>query len=823
MGKWNHLINSFGAGEVSENFFGRTDSAQYNQACEKIENFVTHPVGGASRRPGSFFVLDITKENGGTPARPVMIPFSTTDGGRWQVILNEDTPTYVPYVSGEKVWKVINVGTGVVQALIHKSESDAFGEDYYTLPTTYFNFVTRGVGTAEIQWAQSGDTLVITFGGRMRPIRVIYDPDNNSTNGTDFYFHGIPRLFGDAQSTTVNEFAGGALSDPYLDQFEQFLDEPQYHIQVASSMVAFPADLDDTVGANSVLTFTGISIDSSWKGRVLKLNQVGTTSVVVAIFHVASSSVAYARIIGGDPAAAAGGFIYYSFDNGGSTSINSGAWDDTHGWPKSVCFFESRLVFGGSLTFPNRCWFSQTNDILQFMREVYAQDLPHTTVNTDPFQTTLIAGNGLNQIRWLAAGKTITAGTSDCELSISGPDASLGLGILNILTSVETENGSATTMPVRMDNAVTFLSKDRRKLRELIFNFNEDSFKADDMNILADNVAFKSQLLGEGGVASGTGTGFLKIRRVSSPWNILWAINNQGSLLGMTRDRFNQVAGWHRHRLGGESFVTSDYGDEAFSPGVLDISVITRPPLSAGYPEQDELWMLVARGIKQSDNSYLYRIFVERMGQFWDNTEIFADDWVAGTTPSGTYVPNFMDCAVAVTSSSFASGVITGLPFGKNAVVDVVCNGVYFGQFTADDSGHVDISAKMPEAPWAAIIGFNYLGELVPLTPEIPTSSGSSQGRPRRAHEMVIHFYRTIGAKFGRVSNMDEEDTPLHELEEIIFKRGETYSGPYPLYTGDKKVTFPQGYETRPKVRIQSHLPFPMTVTHIAVKMQVEE
>ena len=57
MGRVNHIHNSFVSGEVSPKYRGRTDTNQYNSACEEIRNFIVYPQGGVSRRPGSRYII----------------------------------------------------------------------------------------------------------------------------------------------------------------------------------------------------------------------------------------------------------------------------------------------------------------------------------------------------------------------------------------------------------------------------------------------------------------------------------------------------------------------------------------------------------------------------------------------------------------------------------------------------------------------------------------------------------------------------------------------------------------------------------------------
>jgi hypothetical protein len=171
--------------------------------------------------------------------------------------------------------------------------------------------------------------------------------------------------------------------------------------------------------------------------------------------------------------------------------------------------------------------------------------------------------------------------------------------------------------------------------------------------------------------------------------------------------------------------------------------------------------------------------------------------------------------------------VIEDLPHAEGEIVDVVCNGHHFGEYTVED-GSVDISEKLSDlgiiGSWQAIVGYNYDSDIVPVVPEVQATTGSSQGLPRRIDQITIHFLRTIGAKFGRYADAEQDNTPYAEMEEIEFRRsGAAADDPIPMFTGEKTLVFPPGYEKRPKVHIRSSIPLPMQVTHIVSRMVVHE
>ena len=67
---------SFSAGEFSPRLHGRTDLQKYSTAAEEIENFIIHPHGGLTRRPGTEYIGEV--KDSAAQVRLIPFEFSTT-------------------------------------------------------------------------------------------------------------------------------------------------------------------------------------------------------------------------------------------------------------------------------------------------------------------------------------------------------------------------------------------------------------------------------------------------------------------------------------------------------------------------------------------------------------------------------------------------------------------------------------------------------------------------------------------------------------------------------------------------------------------------
>jgi hypothetical protein len=81
--RYNQLIPSFNAGELSPYLDARVDVQQYGSGCQTLENFITLPYGGVIRRPGTEYLGTAKSASG----RVRLIPFNFSTGTRFIIEL----------------------------------------------------------------------------------------------------------------------------------------------------------------------------------------------------------------------------------------------------------------------------------------------------------------------------------------------------------------------------------------------------------------------------------------------------------------------------------------------------------------------------------------------------------------------------------------------------------------------------------------------------------------------------------------------------------------------------------------------------------------
>lgn len=793
----NHIVNSFISGEASEKFLGRSDTQQFNQSCESIRNMLVHVQGGASRRGGTAFVSELSgfANDGETVLGARLFPFSPSDGTRWQICLIKiqiDSTDKIKCVA--RAYKVSDLSDEEI-GMVDASVVSQYDFDSNTYENAFGTVVSN---LDEIQFSADGNILVFT-GPNFKPCILRYDTSLILV-GTNFSLAFINNDY----------FTSPGVSDKTFPFAAQVIGAPpQLEITIA----------DLGAGVFSLVPATFPADRPSWVGRRLRASTNNVTGAFQITLYDAVNNRYEMELLYGTTF---GMSLPEDFGTDVGTSYEWASWDRGFwGWPRTSTFFESRLVFGGNKGFPDTMWFSQIGDIYEFTVRKLEQDptFSDPAVASDQFAYSLKADK-VGLIQWMSSSKVITVGTQYREFTVYGPDAKLSVYTTNITSNAETPHGSAYAQAIRLENTTVFLQRDRRSVRELVYNLDENSFKAANLSVIGEHMARKSTFENDSAIDPQGGS-FSEMVFQQLPIPIIWLRDKNGYLSAMTREREQQVSAWHYHELGGTL--------NGVIPRVRSLSPCQIP----GPVEIDELWVIVERDSIVSGNAATL-FSVERMLTDFEGKDI--QDWHYYDAPSDQrreQVPVYMDLTVFYTYETVTdiSAIILPNIFAPETMVAVLIDGYYWGEFPVynnprkiDISGASGLAEYIAENPdFKIMIGYAYTHKIIPFCPEVPTQKGSSLGTPRRISEVSIGFYRTVGGKFGRAQSRHEGNTPSAGLEEIVFPFAPNSGDPIPMYSGEKRLDFPPGYEYKPRVEIQGSLPFPMHVTHIITKMVVYE
>ena len=412
--------------------------------------------------------------------------------------------------------------------------------------------------------------------------------------------------------------------------------------------------------------------------------------------------------------------------------------------PSCVSFYEQRLAFAGTNNNPQTIWFSKAGDYENFT----------TGTNADDAMIYTIASNQVNAIRYLKAQRTLVVGTSGGEFTVSADGTDASITPTNVTIKKQSSYGSANVDAVAAGNAILFLQKAKRKIRELAYNFDSDSYVAPDLTILNDAV---------------TESGIVQMEWQQEPDNILWCVREDGQLAALTYQRSEAVVSWHRHILGG-SFGSGN----AVVESIASIS---------GELNEDELWCIVKRTINGSTKRY-----VECFSDFnFDETD--ATDF------------KFLDSHL--TYSGSATTTLSGLSHLEGQTVSILADGSVHANKTVS-SGSITLDRSVTKA----VVGLSYDSVLQTMRIEGGAAEGTSQGKTKRISKVVLRLFETVGVKVGpSLSNL--ETIPFRTTSSNLSAPVET------LLEGDKEIEFNDDFNSDGFIFIKQDQPLPASILAI--------
>jgi len=426
------------------------------------------------------------------------------------------------------------------------------------------------------------------------------------------------------------------------------------------------------------------------------------------------------------------------------TDWKLGAFSDTTGHPSCVSFFEQRLVFAGTSDEPQTLFFSKAGDYENMTAGTNAADAMVYT----------IASNQVNAIRYMKAVRTLVVGTTGGEFTVSADGTDASITPTNITIKRQSSFGSANVDAIPAGNAILFLQKAKRKIRELQYNFDSDGYQAPDLTILNETV---------------TNSGITEMSYQQEPNSNIWCVRDDGVLACLTYQRAENVVAWSRHIFGGV------FGSgNAVCESVASIS---------GTLTEDEVWVIVKRTINGATKRY-----VECFSDF-DFDETDATDF------------KFLDSHLSYSGGS--TSTLSGLTHLEGQTVSVLADGATHADKTVSSG-----SITLDRACTKACVGLSYDSILQTMRIEGGAAEGTSQGKTKRISKVVLRLFETVGVKVGpALDNL--ETIPFRTTSSLLSNPVDT------LLAGDKEIEFNDDYNSDGFIFIKQDQPLPCSVLAI--------
>ena len=855
-------FTNFTAGELSPRLDGRTDLAKYFNGSKTLQNMVVHPHGGASRRPGTKFIHEVKSSSAKT--RLIPFEFSTT-----QTYILELGNEYMRFYKDGGIItegnKTISAITKANPAVVTATSHGYSNGDHVIISSVVgmvqvnnrtFKVANKTTNTFELQDVDgnnidsSDNYQTYSSAGVANKIYEIATPYTTANIPTVKFAQSADLMYLVHPSYAIRQLTRTAhtswtLTAPTLTTSAN---KTVSGVTKANpGVVTTSTDHGYTEG--DFVTFTNIGGMTQLNGNVYKVGTVGSSTT----FNLQDASGTNLNT-----------GSYGTFSAGGSDTVNK-LTDPvlnttTDYYPSSVTFFEQRLVFAGSNNNPQSVWFSKSADYTNFT----------TGVNDTDAMVYTIASNKVNAIRFMSAQRSLIIGTVGGEFVVSASGTTSPITPTNIQIQRQTAHGAANQDAIQIENVTMFLQRAKRKIRELTYNLNIDQYQTQDMTLLAEHI---------------TDGGILEMAYQQEPDSILWCVRSDGTLLGFTYARAEEVVGWHKHILGGvfgEATITvSDYGNIATGTTITitksDGSSVTFTSEAAGgtSPSSSTGWRPNEGNNTTADNIYTA---VNAHADFTVANPSAAvvtikETSKLGTSPISITTSDTTRLATANEGQAVVESVAT-IPTDSNEdqlylIVKRTIDGttrryVEFLQnfdYGTDqaDGFYVDSGLTYSGTSTTAITGLEHLeGESVTILADGsshpvksvasgPVMTGGSLTLDRSATKAQIGLpYDSIlqtmriesqseeGTSQSRTKRINEVTIRLHEtvgvevgpslsdMERIPFRSSAaSMDTAVPLFTGDKQVEFRDDFNTDGYIFVRQTQPLPLTILSIYPRITV--
>jgi hypothetical protein len=529
---------NFAAGELAPGLWGRTDLELYGKGLRRCRNFFIDKRGSAVSRPGTMFVREAKSQSGAVR----LIPF-----------VYSDTQSYA-------------LEFGNLYVRFHSNGATVMNPAAPAAPLEVATpYTAAQVG--QLRWVQSGDVLTLTH------------PDH------------VPRTLSRASNTSwalaTVSFTAPAGFNGLNDGFEVTDAALQEPLPVADPANGKPAQNwtwaatklfrreDGTVYETAPFVITKSKSGGTLTGVPATIAVYPSRPVTLYLRWPSSASLVGVRVYRGrgqmfgwvgdlPPTATSNAFVDigdapdytlsppkgenpFAIKNPAGTIIRT---ED----PVACCYFEDRMVYGGTSERPGTLWLSGTGNYTDFDRREFPLDNGSLEYE--------LAARQREEIRSIVARNRLVLLTSRSVWSFSGSGGEALTPATIPLAQVQAEIGANHLPPLLVDNAILFVRTLGAGVTALGYERDRDGFRATDLSSTANHLF---------STAANLDHEIVDWTYSERPWGTAWAVRADGALVSLTLSDGGDV-GWgvHEHGTGGHGFlavctVPEQMGDRVYA------------------------------------------------------------------------------------------------------------------------------------------------------------------------------------------------------------------------------------------------------------------
>lgn len=852
---------SFAGGELTPSLYSRTDVSKYSTSLRTCRNYQVLKHGGATQRAGTKFVGEVSDSS--AKVRLIPFVFSLTD-------------TYVLEM-GNLYVRFIKNGSYITEAAQN---------------ITAITNADPGVVTVTGHGYSNGDEVFITGVGGMTELNGRNFKVNNVTANT---FELQDMDSNDFDTTSLGAYTSGGTAAKIYEVTTTATTANLFELNYVQSADVMTF-VNQTVGRYDL---TRIS-DTNWTWAVKPVNELGSLSGPAAAVSGAAGTTAFWVVAAVDsdgreglPGTSAGastvpssgtprtvtwsavtgatfyrvyrkdldslsdsvyGFVAEVKHTGTNSFVDNGVVPDYDDNPTNerelgykqvgttvaaVTYYQQRIVYANSTSFSDGVIASEIGDFEDF----YLYNNPVSASNPLSF---FLSGRQVNAVKHMLDLNGLILFTEGSEVIAQGDVAGV-LTPTDINLRTQSYHGIGDVPPLVIDNTAIFVQARGSIIRDFSFSDSIGGYSGGDLTI------FSTHLFEDYTIDDWT---YQKV-----PNSTVWAVRSDGTLLGMTYLREQELIAWHRHDFDGgvvESVAAIPEGNE----DVLYVSVRrTINGSTRRYVERmDSLQIDDIEDVRRMDSYLSYdgtnttattmtmsggttwaydeTITLTASTSYFVSSDVGKEVHITGTDgtvikfnieafTSGTVVTGKPQITVPVAMrntafttwgkalqtvtglwhlegkdvSSFSDGFVTSSP--NNASYDTLT--VTNGSITLDDH-HVVIHVGLP-----------YIADIETLDID-STETETGRNKKHIVNNVSMFVENTRGLWVGPKPPSDDSVDPLEDLYEVKLRDTENQDEPIDLKTEVIDVNIKAEWNSNGRVFIRQVDPVPSTILSIMPK-----
>ena len=649
-----NYTQSFNAGELSRKLDGRSDLELYKAGCRDLSNFIVLPQGGVERRAGTEFV-SLAGTDGSTPARLIEFDFSSD------------------------IRFVIEMGVGY--AKVHYT--DSLGVDQVEPVTENDNLEYTADELRSIQFTRKYDTLILTCPTKetmifrrdtiaptfsvqkiaytypptmevnitsttitaSSPSPSLYTGTTTLTSTSDIFFTGhegsiwaIDHLRHGNKKEVTLETNGTQDSDPLDVSFCNWEVETDGtwngEIGIERSIAGATFEPYITIGDTDGGVQRNFKFASSEpEGANVRIRiaaDIATSTMTANLYTDNTYHKGLVKITSVTNAQEAEAEILSVLEGSESTPTATVHWSEAsfsgyRGFSPASEFFENRLWLAGSKDEPADLFASVFGDNFNFLTGSLSTDAIKRTIDSP------------EEPKWLEGKRYLFLGTAGTAVSIRSADKDSLISQSNITTLVENAYGSAALQAEVANDVVIYVQRDGLKLRELVFDRNQDTFVGNDLNMLSEDI---------------TSSGIVEMFLQKQPNQFVWCIKEDGTACVLTYERGQDVKGWARISTNGNIYSGASIHNGGEDTTWLCVERNGSYCIEKMHPRRDLEWY-VDSGVQYNDVAEVTTV---------SNLDHLEGETVQVVT-NGSFHSEQVVSGGSITIPDASNNIIVGLPY----------------------------------------------------------------------------------------------------------------------------------------------------------------